>query len=433
MIYYLFEILCSIIDVITIHFYLKTFFSKTNETLSKIYWLWLIIAELIPLPISHFFLGTLNTEKSIIMSIVTFATILLMSVLYTSSLRHRLFICLFYTFFAGICEDIPGALVTAAVTNNYINLKPEQIELIVQAQYGFFFFLFLSIIRIFYKPQKRRYSIKYSIAILITPTLSILIIGDTSQMMTTDNTYKLLVISRAAALFIINIINFVLLDNIFTIQNLEEEKNLLNQQVIYQINKYNQISTAYRNTRSILHDAKKHFMYLESCIDSNDSAHGLPYIKRAITEMEYTYNKINTGNLVIDAFVSNHSNLAQNEGIEYTTNIAINPEIIPVEDYDLSVILGNLLDNSLEEVRHIKPPAKRTISVNIATTDSILIIHIINSVNNQLPDFKNTTEYYLHHGYGLENARNTIKKYKGSYDFQQNNNTFDVAVRIPIL
>ncbi|MBQ4232851.1 MAG: GHKL domain-containing protein, partial [Lachnospiraceae bacterium] len=35
-------------------------------------------------------------------------------------------------------------------------------------------------------------------------------------------------------------------------------------------------------------------------------------------------------------------------------------------------------------------------------------------------------------GYGLENARKTIKKYKGSYDFQQNNNTFDVAVRIPI-
>ena len=37
----------------------------------------------------------------------------------------------------------------------------------------------------------------------------------------------------------------------------------------------------------------------------------------AVKDIENTHNRINTGNLVIDAFVSNHQSIAEQENIEF--------------------------------------------------------------------------------------------------------------------
>lgn len=434
MFHVIFELYYSIMDIIVIHFFFDTVFSKKKKITPIFYWVWLFLWDVFPLPISSYFFGTYSTLKNIVLASLSFLTIFLMSLLYESTLRHRLFISFFYIFLAGLCEDIPGMIFTI-LSNNYLHLEMKQIELIVQAQYSFFFFFLVSVIRIFYRKKARRFSLKYSVAILITPLLSLFIMGDTSQIVTLNTAYKISIIARAVCLFIINIINFVLLDNFFTIQNLEEEKLLLNQQVSYQTSKYNQISTAYRNTRSILHDTKKHFMYLQQCIKCNDTEHSIPYMERAMQEMEGTYNRINTGNLVIDCFLSSHLEIAEREGILYTTDINVNPNDIPVEDYDLSVVLGNLLDNTLEECRNIKPPANRSIYVQIFTTDTAFMLHIVNSSEERTDKKhrKDDMEYTLYHGYGLENVRTIIKKYYGSYDFRQQEQYFDVAIMIPII
>lgn len=60
--------------------------------------------------------------------------------------------------------------------------------------------------------------------------------------------------------------------------------------------------------------------------------------------MEQHYIRINTGNLVIDAFVSNYMTIAQNDNIHFDTKIQIIPSRIPTDDYDPCIIIGNLLD-----------------------------------------------------------------------------------------
>ena len=40
-------------------------------------------------------------------------------------------------------------------------------------------------------------------------------------------------------------------------------------------------------------------------------------------DIEQSYNRINTGNLVIDAFVSNHMSIAEKENIEFRTDIQV--------------------------------------------------------------------------------------------------------------
>lgn len=432
MLHIIFELYYGIMDIIVIRLYFDTFFSMPKKIKPVLYWMWLFLWEFISLPVSGYFFGTYTPLKNILLTIVSFITIFLMTLLYEASLRHRLLASFFYIFLAGLCEDIPGAVLS--MLSGRLNLEMGQIELIVQAQYGFCFLFVLSFIRIFYKKKSRRPSLKYSIAITITPLLSLVILGDTWQIPLSNSDYNLPLIIKYVCLFAINIINFVLLDNFFTIQNLEEKTVLLNQQIACQTSKYSQISSAYRSTRSILHDTKKHFLYLKQCINNNDREHCIPYMERAIQEMEGTYNKVNTGNLVIDSFLSSHMETARREGIFYTTDINVNPGLVPVEDYDLSIILGNLLDNALEECRSIRPPIRRSIYVQILTSDMEFVLHIVNS--SKMEDEKQKKkdiEYTLYHGYGLENVRTIVGKYYGSYDFLQRERHFDVAIMIPVI
>ncbi len=96
------------------------------------------------------------------------------------------------------------------------------------------------------------------------------------------------------------------------------------------------------------------------------------YLKKSMEDIEQSYNRINTGNLVIDAFVSNHMSIAEKENIEFRTDIQVSLSNIQIDDYDFSIILGNLLDNCLNACREIQVPAPRQIEVSIRTTSKEL-------------------------------------------------------------
>ena len=53
--------------------------------------------------------------------------------------------------------------------------------------------------------------------------------------------------------------------------------------------------------------------------------------------MEQTFNRINTGNLVIDSFVSNYMMLAEHNNIVFKTNIKVDLDNIQISDYDFSI------------------------------------------------------------------------------------------------
>ena len=57
-------------------------------------------------------------------------------------------------------------------------------------------------------------------------------------------------------------------------------------------------------------------------------------------DLESRYCTINTGNLVIDAFVSNLLLQTKAQGITLHTNLKFDKATIPVNDYHLTIILG---------------------------------------------------------------------------------------------
>lgn len=133
------------------------------------------------------------------------------------------------------------------------------------------------------------------------------------------------------------------------------------------------------------------------------------YLNISVNDLEHTYADIHTGNLVIDSFVSNYKTVSNDNSIDFTESICADPGRIPVADYDLCVILGNILDNSLNACMK-----------NTGTENKI----------------DSSDDSYFEHGYGLENVRRIVERYHGIMRVVTSDSEaplFEVTIIIPII
>lgn len=225
--------------------------------------------------------------------------------------------------------------------------------------------------------------------------------------------------------------NNILLQNVLQSEELQTQLEIQSEQLEYQKNKYQQLGEAYKNIRSFMHDTKKHLFYIENCVNEKKYDEIIPYSREIMQDLESRYCTINTGNLVIDAFVSNLLLQTKRLGITLHTNLNIDNRIIPVNDYHLTIILGNLLDNALNAC---KVQTNAYIKVTIQTVSDTFTIHITNTYviadSDQTPkDFDNMD---FIHGYGLKNVKKSVSAYNGICMVQCENDIYSVTAIIPL-
>ncbi|MBP3457726.1 MAG: GHKL domain-containing protein [Lachnospiraceae bacterium] len=366
-----------------------------------------------------------------ITSSISFITTFALCFLYESTIKHKLFTSLLFQIFALLGEGIFSIIITRfkqdvlllndVLLNAIMNLGSKLILLL------------LVLACIFFWDKKIKQSIpSYNIMLFVTPAITLFITLSIPSSKLISLNLNSFYLSLFTSLIILNIVNYFMLDYVKQLTELRAKNIHMQQQITFQTEKYQQLSSAYRKSRSIVHDTKKHYFSIQSHIKNMEFDKLDEYLKAAITDLENTYAKINTGNLVIDAFVSNYLDMATEEGIQFDTDIHVDPDRIPVKDYDLCVILGNLLDNSLQACHKIIPPMKRYIQVQIyIDANDTFIIHLGNTTASGQMEENNTTDTLLH-GYGLENVKTITESYHGMFSIIADQ-TYDVYVVIPII
>ena len=111
------------------------------------------------------------------------------------------------------------------------------------------------------------------------------------------------------------------------------------------INEREKIMLEFRNAK---HDIKQHYTVLLKMLqnDMNDSA--IQYLSKLLSldpleEMNFS----NTQNIIVDSLVNVKLTIATDANIDIRYDIHI-PQELPFSSADLSVLLGNLLDNAIE-------------------------------------------------------------------------------------
>ena len=105
------------------------------------------------------------------------------------------------------------------------------------------------------------------------------------------------------------------------------------------------------------------------------------------------------------------------------------PEEIFISDFDLNILLSNLLENSIEAIQHVR---EKELDICLRYQKSILYISIYNTfeeVRRKGKDVYLTTKQDKNqHGIGLSSVRNIVEKYDGQMKIQTQEQKFMVDI-----
>ncbi len=195
---------------------------------------------------------------------------------------------------------------------------------------------------------------------------------------------------------------------------------------------YEEVKEIYLNMRGWRHDYHNHLQAMKAQI----AAGQLEEMKQYLSDLEHNLERVDTyvksGNLMADAILNSKLSLAEQKGIQVNCK-AILPETLSIEDVDLCVLLGNLLDNALEACEKI-PEQQRFLRIYMVVNKSQLYVSIQNSAKEEL-DF-NEKNYIStkrgNHGLGMKRVKALADKYEGYLTLANEPGIFAAEVTLPL-
>ena len=183
---------------------------------------------------------------------------------------------------------------------------------------------------------------------------------------------------------------------------------------------------------SLRHDMKYHITFLRSCLRKKDIPNALRYLDEIEKCIETSENFIHSGNYAVDSILNYYLGHATQLGCKLTTKIMVPPKL-KISDFDLTILLGNLLENALDAIRRVE---KRTLDVYMNYEINILYISIYNSYDGVYKkndrNYVSTKKDTKNHGYGLQNIQAILDKYNGISQFTAEQSTFRADIILNI-
>lgn len=238
------------------------------------------------------------------------------------------------------------------------------------------------------------------------------------------------VIISGVTLIIVNITMIIIDEKIYNAIILLNEKNILEQQNMAYENQTEIINQSTESIKAFRHDMKNHFIMVNEMYKNNKSDEIETYIEGIIDELD-SGSFSRSDNFVIDSIINFKLSQLQDTNAKISVDVKV-PQQIKIFAYDLTVILGNLLDNAITAIEKTK---NKKIDLQISCNMGNLIILIDNSFDGKLiienGKFKTTKSFRSSHGIGLANIEKSLLNYGGEMRTEYTGDMFSVAVVIP--
>ncbi|MGE4354818.1 MAG: sensor histidine kinase [Oscillospiraceae bacterium] len=191
------------------------------------------------------------------------------------------------------------------------------------------------------------------------------------------------------------------------------------------------LETVIDRLRSERHDFNNHLAVIYGLMQTGEQVKLAGYVSHLVKNTGEYHTIVQIPYPAARAMLNYKLSAAQDEGIEICLSVQI-PEHLNLDEFDLAVILGNLLDNAVEACRKLKD-GKSYISLSISYKPDYLVIKTENPVNETavpLTVGKTTKPDEKNHGFGLRNIEYLARKHHGFLKTSLNNGVFctDVAL-----
>jgi signal transduction histidine kinase len=238
-----------------------------------------------------------------------------------------------------------------------------------------------------------------------------------------------IILITIAILFLINIFVFYLYDNLMLSYQERLEKKLLQQQNNAYIKQFELINQSQENLKILRHDFKNHLLALRAYIELGNNDMALNYLQNTYKLVDYSTEYAKSGNTVVDSILNYKLQTAKNLGIDFMLNLNI-PMILNIKPFDMSVILGNLLDNAIEATSMLNENKK--IEITVEYDRNVIYISTVNYFKGSLAYSKNklvtTKEDKENHGFGLYSIKKALENYNGTMHISNTENKICIDI-----
>ena len=185
-----------------------------------------------------------------------------------------------------------------------------------------------------------------------------------------------------------------------------------------------------RQVQALRHDMKHHIREIYSLADKNKDTDIIRYLDEMSDSMDNIEKVATTGNSVFDGILNYYAQKIKQEmnNVNFSVILKI-PTDLEISSFDMNVILGNLLDNAMENVSG-EAGQELQIEAVLEYIEGLLRIEVVNTFAGSIS--KDGDKILSHkgegHGFGLSNVKKITEKYSGYMMTENESNRFKVVV-----
>lgn len=402
------ELFDIVLSAIILQIYFRTFFIKKEMKLIYVYIPWFIYIDwqiilMLGIEAPIFSKMLISTILVTIICLSTYMGSFIQKIVFS------LLICVIWT----MVEFIVGCFIEVISKNCNV---PHITGVIVSKILTLLLIILIHFV--FKNENMQNLSKENSVLLLLIPIGSMYVVYNLFMLSVNSNSRLYNSLVSLGIMLLINVIIFRVIMKLSEQSELRRENIVYAQQLELCNNHMKEKESVILEFRNARHDMKHHFIVMLKMIEKNEIKDLSDYLSQLIQENRYDKLGVSrTDNIVIDALINAKNIYAEKNGIQFVIQINV-PIQLPFENGDISILLGNILDNAFDASIQL-PVQKRQVELSIRFDNNTLIIVLKNQYNGKLVKDKNgkiatTKGDAQNHGIGLKSVIRIADKYHGS-------------------
>lgn len=191
-----------------------------------------------------------------------------------------------------------------------------------------------------------------------------------------------------------------------------------------------EVRSIHTEMRGYKHDFHHHLQALKGQLEAGEIERALLYIDELDNKLMNVDTLLKTGNVSLDAILSAKIAQAKAEGISVTVK-AVVPDTLIISDVELSIVVGNLLDNAIEACRTAN--GERFIRIYMTIKGKMLYFSMLNSAGEKQKKKGSLFSSRKNglHGFGLRRAETIIEEHGGWVKYNSEDGAFTSEFLVP--
>lgn len=192
----------------------------------------------------------------------------------------------------------------------------------------------------------------------------------------------------------------------------------------------NEVRSIHKEMRGYKHDFHHHLQALKGQLEAGEIERALAYIEQLDNQLMNVDTLLKTGNVSLDTILSAKIAQAKAENIAVTVKANV-PDLLTISDVELSIVVGNLLDNAIEACRTISD--ERFIRIFMTMKGNMLYFSMLNSAGSKKKKIGSLFSTHKDgvHGFGLRRAEAILEDHGGWVKYNSEDGAFTSEFLVP--